>query len=156
VTISHDRFFLDGIINRVWEVEHGKVRDYPGNYSEYEWAKSREKPREESPREDKPVRVKSSQQRKAQKRQEAEARNKRYRELKPLETKLKKVEANLEEVMQKKKSVEETLADGSIYQEDRKADLKEALDRQKSIAKEESNLMWEWDDLSKKIEKFAG
>jgi ATP-binding cassette subfamily F protein 3 len=34
--ISHDRYFLDGFIDRVWEVNNGFVKEYVGNYSAYE------------------------------------------------------------------------------------------------------------------------
>lgn len=33
--ISHDRYFLDKITNKTVELEHGKVRCYKGNYSEF-------------------------------------------------------------------------------------------------------------------------
>ncbi len=35
VCISHDREFLDGLCNRILEVEAGTVRQYTGNYSEW-------------------------------------------------------------------------------------------------------------------------
>ncbi|HWQ36234.1 MAG TPA: ABC-F family ATP-binding cassette domain-containing protein [Blastocatellia bacterium] len=35
VIISHDRFFLDHTVNRVLELEFGRIDDYRGNYSEY-------------------------------------------------------------------------------------------------------------------------
>jgi ATP-binding cassette subfamily F protein 3 len=33
--ISHDRAFLNALINRVVEVDHGRLREYPGNYDDY-------------------------------------------------------------------------------------------------------------------------
>ncbi len=33
--ISHDRAFLNALVNRVVEVEHGQLREYPGNYDDY-------------------------------------------------------------------------------------------------------------------------
>ncbi len=30
--ISHDRYMLDNVVNRIIEVEHGRLIDYPGNY----------------------------------------------------------------------------------------------------------------------------
>lgn len=33
LVVSHDRYFLDKIANRVWEIEQGKLVDYLGNYS---------------------------------------------------------------------------------------------------------------------------
>jgi ATP-binding cassette subfamily F protein 3 len=35
VIISHDRFFLDHTVNRVLELEFGRIDDYRGNYSQY-------------------------------------------------------------------------------------------------------------------------
>ncbi|MCA0445622.1 MAG: ABC-F family ATP-binding cassette domain-containing protein [Bacteroidetes bacterium] len=36
IIISHDRFFLDQIVNRVLEIEFGKITEYAGNYTFYE------------------------------------------------------------------------------------------------------------------------
>ncbi|HEY2382089.1 MAG TPA: ABC-F family ATP-binding cassette domain-containing protein, partial [Terriglobia bacterium] len=35
VVVSHDRFFLDRVANRIIEVSGGRIQDYRGNYSEY-------------------------------------------------------------------------------------------------------------------------
>ena len=36
VTISHDRYFLDKIVQRVVAIEEGgRVVEYPGNFSDY-------------------------------------------------------------------------------------------------------------------------
>ncbi|MBI5059136.1 ABC-F family ATP-binding cassette domain-containing protein [candidate division KSB1 bacterium] len=39
VLVSHDRLFLDRVINRIAELEQGRLTLYPGNYSEYESAR---------------------------------------------------------------------------------------------------------------------
>ena len=36
IMVSHDRYFLDKIINAVIEVENGKIVQYSGNYTDYE------------------------------------------------------------------------------------------------------------------------
>ncbi|MDD2574060.1 MAG: ABC-F family ATP-binding cassette domain-containing protein [Bacillota bacterium] len=33
--ISHDRYFLDSTVNRIWELTPGSLREYEGNYSAY-------------------------------------------------------------------------------------------------------------------------
>jgi ATP-binding cassette subfamily F protein 3 len=33
--VSHDRYFLDRIVNQVWEMRHNEMRTYRGNYSAY-------------------------------------------------------------------------------------------------------------------------
>ena len=33
--VSHDRYFLDNLVERVIEIQDGKIYEYPGNYSYY-------------------------------------------------------------------------------------------------------------------------
>ncbi|HUD13320.1 MAG TPA: ABC-F family ATP-binding cassette domain-containing protein [Terracidiphilus sp.] len=40
VFVSHDRYFIDKLATRVFEVEDGRVHVYPGNYEDYLWRKS--------------------------------------------------------------------------------------------------------------------
>ncbi|WP_165220787.1 ABC-F family ATP-binding cassette domain-containing protein [Aquisphaera insulae] len=42
VIVSHDRYFLDRVVNKVWELHEGKLEVYPGNYSQY-WKLRQEK-----------------------------------------------------------------------------------------------------------------
>jgi ATP-binding cassette subfamily F protein 3 len=37
--VSHDRYFIDGLATRVFEVEDRHVHVYPGNYEDYLWRK---------------------------------------------------------------------------------------------------------------------
>jgi ATP-binding cassette subfamily F protein 3 len=39
VIVSHDRYFLDMVVDEIIEVEGGKITQYPGNYSEYMFEK---------------------------------------------------------------------------------------------------------------------
>ena len=41
VFVSHDRYFIDKLATRIFEIEGGRFRDYPGNYEDYLWQKSR-------------------------------------------------------------------------------------------------------------------
>ncbi|MGE0706744.1 MAG: energy-dependent translational throttle protein EttA [Planctomycetota bacterium] len=43
ILVTHDRYFLDRVANRMIEVDHGIIRTYQGNYSDYLEAKSRQK-----------------------------------------------------------------------------------------------------------------
>ena len=33
--ISHDRYFLDEVVDKIWELKNGKIIEYWGNYSDY-------------------------------------------------------------------------------------------------------------------------
>jgi ATP-binding cassette subfamily F protein 3 len=35
LVVSHDRYFLDQTVNRVWEMQFGRLEEYRGNYSAY-------------------------------------------------------------------------------------------------------------------------
>jgi len=39
VFVSHDRYFIDRLATRVFEIGDGKVEIYPGNYEDYLWRK---------------------------------------------------------------------------------------------------------------------
>jgi ATP-binding cassette subfamily F protein 3 len=35
IVVSHDRYFLDAVVNRVWDLERGGLQAYKGNYSSF-------------------------------------------------------------------------------------------------------------------------
>lgn len=35
LVVSHDRYFVNEVANRIWEIENGEVKDYKGNYDFY-------------------------------------------------------------------------------------------------------------------------
>ena len=42
VFVSHDRYFIDKLATRVFEVGQGRVEVFPGNYEDYVWRKQRD------------------------------------------------------------------------------------------------------------------
>ena len=40
VFVSHDRYFIDNLAARIFEIEEGHVHVYPGNYEDYLWRKA--------------------------------------------------------------------------------------------------------------------
>ncbi len=40
--ISHDRYFLDHVVNKIWELTPKELREYAGNYSDYKTQKGNE------------------------------------------------------------------------------------------------------------------
>lgn len=45
--VSHDRYFLDQLATKIWEVADGQISEYPGNYSNYVKLKNAEKVEQE-------------------------------------------------------------------------------------------------------------
>ena len=154
--ISHDRFFLDGFVNRVWEIKQGSVSEYIGNYSDYENSKSQEREIELSNQTTstrKPS-ISPPQQSHGRKRIEAENRNIKHQTLKPLRSNLKKIETRLETVLTLKTIIENKLANSSIYEPKNKDQLLETLNQQIELTNEEKSLTEEWDKLSSQIESY--
>lgn len=43
VVVSHDRYFVSQIANKIWWLEDGELKEYPGTFAEYEyWRKQKE------------------------------------------------------------------------------------------------------------------
>ena len=42
IIVSHDRYFLNQTVNKIIEVENGKIKEYYGNYDDYQKAKEKE------------------------------------------------------------------------------------------------------------------
>jgi ATP-binding cassette subfamily F protein 3 len=157
--ISHDRYFLDGIINRVWEVENQTVTEYIGNYSDYEYFKSKEKEAEQEktlvPGADVKPEKKSPKMSKDQKRDQAKERNERHRKMKPLKARLRAVEKRLEQVMKEKHQADQEMSDPALHQADQKSRLLKVIQQQTKLGREEGQLMQEWDELTESIELFG-
>ena len=153
--ISHDRFFLDGFVNKVWDICNGKVREYDGNYSEYEDAKSKDelvKEKKQARSVEKNVQTSSTLE-KERKRKEAEERNLRYTSLKPLEARLEEVENRLEILIAENEKLQLELVDTGIYEADQKGRLMKTMEQQRNLNDEEQTLMKEWDKLTLSIEE---
>ena len=154
--ISHDRYFLDGFINRVWEVKQGSVSEYIGNYSKYENSKAQEleiEPSNSTVSIRKPL-ASYFQKNHERKRLEAENRNKKHQSLKPLRSNLKKIETRLEKALTEKTTIEKKLANSAIYESKNKAQLLETLNRQTELANEEKVLTEEWNKFSSQINAY--
>jgi ATP-binding cassette subfamily F protein 3 len=117
--ISHDRYFLDKLVNRVMELKDGKLDEYSGNYSYYLWKREQETETDESQTEVTPPQKLDSPVRKTkvQKRQEAEARQEVSRERNRLQKGLVRIEKDIEESESRFKKMEAKLADPETYKD---------------------------------------
>ena len=48
VVVSHDRYFLDQVTTEIWEINHGKLTAYKGNYSKYRHFKAERERRQQT------------------------------------------------------------------------------------------------------------
>lgn len=122
--VAHDRHLLSEVADQIWELTPSGFKIYERGYDEYNEARKKEKLQEAtSPREDIAARTTGLTREEARqmRREEAEARNKLHREMKPLQDAYNKLEKNLEKVLEEQAVIEASLADPDIYNDGEKA-----------------------------------
>lgn len=115
VIVSHDRDFLDPIVNKVVEFSHGGIKVYPGTLSDYLTKKKNERASLRAEPEEKPLTTTFTD--KERKRIEAEFRQERYRLTRPVQEKIEKVEEIIEALEEEKAQIERKMADPDFYKE---------------------------------------
>ena len=142
VIVSHDRDFLDALVDRVIEIREGEIFDYPGNYSRFIEKRSaadlaRAKGASYSPGTEGGARGK--------RRNEAEMRNRLYRERKLILDELKPLEEKIEMAEKTLGSIDSALAEPSTLQDSER--VKRLMIERSGLEKETASLMQRWEEL---------
>lgn len=150
--VSHDRAFLDDLVERVVEIRDGKIYDYKGNYSWFIEKRSEQpvrlNPLENSgaPLAESPDRVKKD------KRMAAVERNRIYREKKVVLEKLKPVETAIENHEARKAEISALLCDSEILADSRR--VQSLMIELRSVEITLSELYPQWETLSVQMEEM--
>jgi len=150
--VSHDRFFLDNLINRVIEIRDGRIYDYPGNYSYFIekraqlLAESKDQISLTNKTEQSKSKIKTLDRQK--KREEAEERNRIYRQNKDILDKLKSLEKKIKVLEENKTNTETQLCDPVTLKDSKKVktlmiDLKSYNQELKTLTKIHEDLTLE-------------
>ncbi len=157
VIVSHDRDFLDPIVNKVVEFSKGRIRAYPGNVSDYIYAKQKEQNTAQA------ATVSVQQQRrkdepklsdKERKRVEAEERQKRSHLTKPLQQKMYKFEKEIEAKEKQKAEFGELMGHVDFYKDGEK--VKRVTTQYKALEAELADIYFKWGEVTKELEKLNG
>ena len=151
--VSHDRDFLDPIVNKTLEVQPGYIKTWLGSVSYY-----LDKKREELEAENSDTsRNKSAStgdnsnlSRKEQRRLEAEKRNALSKKVKPLKRRLESIEKEIEEMENRKGEIEASMADPGFYDDQEK--VKEVSLEYESIKTGLAENLSKWEEIAGRIE----
>lgn len=147
ISVSHDRYFLDNVANKIWFIEEEKIKEYPGTYAEYEeWNSKRVIP---TP---KPIPVKPTTEEKKKPAEPAPASV--QQQLKKLNDRLKKVEEEIAVFEASVKAVEADLAKEEIFSNQHK--LTEANNKYLSEKALLDHAQKTWEDLAAEIMELEG
>ncbi|WP_207426097.1 ABC-F family ATP-binding cassette domain-containing protein [Pedobacter sp. SYSU D00535] len=141
IVVSHDRYFLDNVANKIWYIEDQKIKDYPGTYKEYEeWSSKRvvqNKPAPPAPKkEEKP-------------KEKAAPTEDKSKQLKKLNQTLQSLEEKIHELEKEVKRAELELGDESLYSDQEK--LREVNERYQKAKTDLQTVQADWESLAEQI-----
>ena len=141
IVVSHDRYLLDNVANKIWFIEDQIIKEYPGTYAEYEeWQSKRVVPlKKEEP-------VKKAEVKESKPKVVSEDKNK---ELKKLHQALEKLEKEIAELELGVQSAEAELAKEEVYNNPEK--LSEANRVYQQINPRLLKAQQEWERLVEEI-----
>ena len=150
--VSHDRYFLDNLVNRVIEIRYGNIYEYSGNYSYYN--EKREIQQTLSHREEEQsAKEKSTQSKNREiRRIEAEARNQLSRKKREIQNRLLPIEDSISKLEKKKNENEVLLCDPSILADSEK--VQKLMKELKEINEELDFFMKKWEIIAKEIDQL--
>jgi ATP-binding cassette subfamily F protein 3 len=153
--ISHDRYFLDKLVNRTLELKEGGLHEYSGNYSYYLWKREQTQDSQKKEAAESAVtreRRTSSRKSKEQKRLEAETRQEASRERNRLQKIIDKLEKDIEESESRIKQMEAKLADPTIYKNG--TDIASMKKEYAKIKREIDDLFSAWESHRLRLESL--
>ncbi|MGZ3749687.1 MAG: ribosomal protection-like ABC-F family protein [Mucilaginibacter sp.] len=139
IVVSHDRYFLDNVANKIWFIEDHKIKVYPGTYAEYDvWqAKRKLLPKaEQAPKPEK----------KEEKKEPVVAKkpdDDKSKQLKKLNSDLTKMEEQIAELEKTVKQIEAQLADDKLYNDAKKATAVNETYQLKKLELNDIQAKWE-------------
>ncbi len=150
VIVSHDRDFLDPIVNKIVEFAHGGIRVYPGTLSDYIEKKKAERDAS-SPAGHGTARTNGTMGEKERKRYEAQLRQERYRLTKPIRDKIDSLERVIAMHEKEKAGIERQMADPEFYKEGEH--VKAVSARYKEVQEQLGDEYFKWGELAKRLEE---
>ncbi|MCX4027118.1 ATP-binding cassette domain-containing protein [Endozoicomonas sp. SM1973] len=158
VLVSHDRHLLNSSVDDLWLVSNGEVKPYQQDLSEYsKWLIEQKKAQQaakvsDGTEHDQQVQEKPvGKSRKEQKREEAAIRS----QLRPLKQKVERLEVDIHKTEQSLEALSETLGDASLYEEKNKGKLRQLLDEQSQLKKQQQILEDDWMMAQEELENMT-
>lgn len=151
ILVSHDRHLLRNCVDEFLLVADQQVAQFKGDMDDYQqWLANQRREDNQTEQPERENRSASAAERKEQKRLAAERRSK----LRPLKKATEKLEAEMETLAEKLTEVEEKLSDTSIYEDARKAELKDVLQQQASLQQRSEVVETEWMEKLEELEEL--
>jgi len=116
ILVSHDRYFISRIANKIWEIDNHQIREFKGSYAEWEdWKERREKAEADAKKLQAAAPKVEKVEVKVEKAPEKIISNDAKKELQKLKNRFKQLEEKLAVLNTNKNTLENKLADPAVY-----------------------------------------
>jgi ATP-binding cassette subfamily F protein 3 len=154
IVVAHDRHLLRATTDELWLVADGAVTPFDGDLDDYRaWVLRRDRRAAQGDPESEAARPAGD--RRSQKREEAQRRQRRAVERKPLVSRQAALEQDLERLGAEKRALDEWLATSDAYADDAKEKLVAALARQGELTWTLARLEAEWLAVEESLGQLA-
>ncbi|AOB33764.1 ABC transporter [Bordetella sp. H567] len=151
--VSHDRHLLRTTVDSFWIVADGTVHEFDGDLEDYrDWLAARGTEEKAQAARAASADTPAPADRKQQRRQEAEQRQRVAAARKPLESKLAKVDAEMETIRVRLEALDALIADADLYSDARRTERQKVMSEHGELAKRMSDLEEQWLGLHEAIE----
>lgn len=145
IVVSHDRYLLDSVANKIWYIEDQQIKVYPGTYQEYEdWQQKRS------------VKAKSETSAKKNKKEaikepvaKTNEEQDKKREINKMNRQLEQLEQEISEKEMKLATLEGDLASERIYQDSER--LSQTTEAYETLKAKLAALQHDWEKLAEQI-----
>ncbi len=119
IVVSHDRYFVQQIANKIWWIEDHHLKEYPGDYDEYEYTlKEKEKKIAVKEKEEKKMQAAKKEEKREEKKLQPSEEQKKQK--KKLQNRFQSLEENIAKLKTEKVSLEHQLSLPEIYEDQKK------------------------------------
>lgn len=137
VVVSHDRYFVNEIANKIWYIENHELKEYPGTFAEYElWMENRTAGQKAEPPAKAAPKIEQS-------KPEPQQKPKPANDTKKLEQEIQKIEAEIGLLEAEKQKLEANLASPEIYSDKKAFSDTETAYKNAAAKLQQLNAMWE-------------
>lgn len=143
IVVSHDRYLLDNVANKIWYIEDRKIKEYPGTYQEYEeWQAKRTIAATSKATDAKPVKTVTKQ-------PTVKKTTVGERDTRKLHKELEAVEQRIAQLEETVKSTELLMAEEGTYADPAK--LAETTRQYDALKRELAQNQAEWEKIAEEI-----
>lgn len=144
IVVSHDRYFISKVANRIWWIEDEIVKEYPGTYDEFvEWNSQREQKQKAVDSQQKAVLKEKKEEERQQQKAETADKGPSKNEINRLKTSFEKMEQEIADINRKKEAIEADMSKEEVIADLEKVNKLSNQHKELNVKLEQLNKQYE-------------